>query len=234
MELNERIAFVRKAAGLSQEQLGELLGVTRQAVSKWESGQTTPDAVTVAKLCRTLHVSADFVLLGKEPDEEAAQKVSPPENCPLCGGVVLESHCFNCGYPPALGRDDDGVRYALLAPQTAFQDRSFLKQIDLFRGGAEPASPHAGEPNIFATFYTIRRSLKKQEVLWLATHIPHTYLMRIVADEGEADDSLLEKKEAAMPLPPMAEAPKTPLGFGGMVAAVVVGVIAALLILSLF
>lgn len=38
MELNERIASVRKAAGLTQEQLGELVGVSRQAVSKWESG----------------------------------------------------------------------------------------------------------------------------------------------------------------------------------------------------
>ena len=44
MELKDRIAAVRKAAGLTQEQLGELLGVTRQAVSKWESGQTVPDA----------------------------------------------------------------------------------------------------------------------------------------------------------------------------------------------
>ena len=40
MELKDRIAAVRKAAGLTQEQLGELLGVTRQAVSKWESGRT--------------------------------------------------------------------------------------------------------------------------------------------------------------------------------------------------
>lgn len=38
MELKDRIAAVRKAAGLTQEQLGELVGVTRQAVSKWESG----------------------------------------------------------------------------------------------------------------------------------------------------------------------------------------------------
>ena len=38
MELSERIAKVRKQAGLSQEQLGEKLGVSRQAVSKWESG----------------------------------------------------------------------------------------------------------------------------------------------------------------------------------------------------
>ena len=38
MELNERITMVRKAMGLTQEQLGELVGVSRQAVSKWESG----------------------------------------------------------------------------------------------------------------------------------------------------------------------------------------------------
>ena len=53
MELKDRIAAVRKAAGLTQEQLGELLGVTRQAVSKWESGQTTPDAATIAALCKS-------------------------------------------------------------------------------------------------------------------------------------------------------------------------------------
>ena len=38
MELKERIALARKQAGLSQEQLGEKLGVSRQAVRKWESG----------------------------------------------------------------------------------------------------------------------------------------------------------------------------------------------------
>ena len=38
MELKERIALARKQAGLSQEQLGEKLGVSQQAVSKWERG----------------------------------------------------------------------------------------------------------------------------------------------------------------------------------------------------
>lgn len=38
MELKDRITLARKQAGLSQEQLGEQLGVSRQAVSKWESG----------------------------------------------------------------------------------------------------------------------------------------------------------------------------------------------------
>ena len=77
MELNERIAFVRRAAGLSQEQLGEQLGVTRQAVSKWESGQTVPDAITISRLCQVLNVSADFVLLGKEPEESAPERPVP-------------------------------------------------------------------------------------------------------------------------------------------------------------
>ena len=38
MEFHERLSFLRKAAGLTQEQLGARVGVTRQAVSKWESG----------------------------------------------------------------------------------------------------------------------------------------------------------------------------------------------------
>ena len=86
MELKDRIAAVRKAAGLTQEQLGELLGVTRQAVSKWESGQTTPDAATIAALCEKLHVSADYVLLGKEPGEGQTAAYEPPDTCPCCGG----------------------------------------------------------------------------------------------------------------------------------------------------
>lgn len=81
MELKDRIAAVRRAAGLTQEQLGELVGVTRQAVSKWEAGQTVPDALTVAKLCEALHVSADYVLLGKEPEEQTAPE---PEEAYVC------------------------------------------------------------------------------------------------------------------------------------------------------
>ena len=89
MELNERIASVRRAAGLTQEQLGELVGVSRQAVSKWESGQAVPDALTIAALCQKLHVSADYILLGTDPEENsetntAAPSPEFPDTCPLC------------------------------------------------------------------------------------------------------------------------------------------------------
>ena len=64
MTLGERIALARKKAGLSQEQLGDRLGVSRQAVSKWESSQANPDVAYVAELCRIYGVSCDWLLLG--------------------------------------------------------------------------------------------------------------------------------------------------------------------------
>ena len=64
MTLGERIALARKKAGLSQEQLGDRLGVSRQAVSKWESSQANPDVAYVAELCRICGVSCDWLLLG--------------------------------------------------------------------------------------------------------------------------------------------------------------------------
>ena len=87
MELNERIAAVRKAAGLTQEQLGELVNVSRQAVSKWESGQAVPDALTIAELCRKLHVSADYLLLGTDPENTPAGYL--PLQRPQRGGHPL-------------------------------------------------------------------------------------------------------------------------------------------------
>ena len=73
MTLGERIALARKQAGLSQEQLGEQLGVSRQAVSKWESGQTNPDVAYIAELCRLFGVSSDWLLLGRE-ERQAGQQ----------------------------------------------------------------------------------------------------------------------------------------------------------------
>ena len=66
MDLADRLQELRKKAGYSQEQVAEKLGLSRQAISKWESGQGKPEIDNVVKLTEIYHVSADYILLGME------------------------------------------------------------------------------------------------------------------------------------------------------------------------
>lgn len=65
MELGERISLYRRNRNLTQEELAARMGVTPQAVSKWERKQSFPDVTMLPELCRILEVSADL-LLGTE------------------------------------------------------------------------------------------------------------------------------------------------------------------------
>lgn len=67
MTIGEKIASRRRAAGLSQEVLANQLGVSRQAVSRWENNESLPDTEKVLQLCRVLCVSADDLLLEGPP-----------------------------------------------------------------------------------------------------------------------------------------------------------------------
>ena len=60
--LSEKISEGRRAAGLTQEKLGALLGVSPQAVSKWENAECMPDLTLIPALCEVLHTSADELL----------------------------------------------------------------------------------------------------------------------------------------------------------------------------
>ena len=66
MEIGQRIAELRKKQGMTQEQLADILGTTRQAVSKWESGKSTPDLYYAIAMGRHFGVSMDYLLLGSE------------------------------------------------------------------------------------------------------------------------------------------------------------------------
>ena len=69
--LGIRIKKARKQEGLTQEQLAEVIGVSRSAISKWESGDMEPTINNLAGLARVLNVSTDY-LLGL--DENAANR----------------------------------------------------------------------------------------------------------------------------------------------------------------
>ena len=51
MTIGEKISLRRRTAGLSQEALAARLGVSRQAVSRWETGESLPDAEKIVQLC---------------------------------------------------------------------------------------------------------------------------------------------------------------------------------------
>lgn len=66
--LSETIYRLRRRAGLSQEQLAETIGVSRQAISKWESGTSTPELDKLLALSECFHVTLDE-LTGRTPCE---------------------------------------------------------------------------------------------------------------------------------------------------------------------
>ena len=62
IKINEQIAFLRKQKGLTQEELANALGVTNQAVSKWESAQCCPDIQLLPDLAKIFDVSIDELI----------------------------------------------------------------------------------------------------------------------------------------------------------------------------
>lgn len=71
MSFNENLTRFRKQAGMSQEDLAEKLQLTRQTISKWETGLSEPDLSTLEQLCKLLQVSPDELLLGKKKEDSA-------------------------------------------------------------------------------------------------------------------------------------------------------------------
>lgn len=69
MALSEKLYELRKKSGLSQEQLAEQLDVSRQAISKWESGKSVPESDTLISISKYFNVTLDYLM--KEDDSTA-------------------------------------------------------------------------------------------------------------------------------------------------------------------
>lgn len=86
MTFGERLMSLRRARGLSQEALGDMLDVTRQTVSKWERGDSTPELEKLVELSRIFGVSLDE-LAGIECTERPgdAAQAQPEQSAPGAG-----------------------------------------------------------------------------------------------------------------------------------------------------
>ena len=76
MALSEKLYTLRKKSGLSQEQLAEQLNVSRQAISKWESGSSSPESDKLIAISRYFHVSLDYLM---KEDEDPFVDAPPIE-----------------------------------------------------------------------------------------------------------------------------------------------------------
>ena len=79
MNMADRIQSLRKTKGISQERLADKIGVSRQAVSKWESEQSAPDIEKVILLSEFFDVTTDYLLKGIEPvvNDSTVKKYKP-------------------------------------------------------------------------------------------------------------------------------------------------------------
>ena len=71
--LSERIYKFRRKSGLSQEQLAEKIGVSRQAISKWESGTSTPELETLLALSDCFSITLDELVKDETANQEASE-----------------------------------------------------------------------------------------------------------------------------------------------------------------
>jgi transcriptional regulator with XRE-family HTH domain len=104
MTLPERLVKLRKLAGLSQEEVADKLEVTRQTVSKWETGQSSPDLDKVLPLCSLYNVTPDELLHDggteeadaemlkgnfERAEEQADRMIAKKRLLGILGGVML-------------------------------------------------------------------------------------------------------------------------------------------------
>lgn len=88
MKLSDKIIKLRKTAGMSQEDLAQKLNVSRQAISRWESGTAMPDANNILQLSKLFGVTTDYLLNDDYQSDDDLPKVKAVQNDDL-GQIMI-------------------------------------------------------------------------------------------------------------------------------------------------
>ena len=86
--LSEKLYKLRKNSGLSQEQLAEKLNVSRQAISKWESGTAVPESEKLVTISNYFGVSVDYLLKDEEEKVNGTDN-SVEEKTKMIAGIII-------------------------------------------------------------------------------------------------------------------------------------------------
>lgn len=101
MTLGEKIASARKEKGMTQEMLAEQLGVTRQAVARWETGKALPGTANLFMLRQLLGIPLEAAdMEATDLEGTTGTEKSPPIHCGCASGLLIRqgraSPCWMC------------------------------------------------------------------------------------------------------------------------------------------
>ena len=91
MALSEKLFALRKKSGLSQEQLAEQINVSRQAISKWESGQSVPESDKLLAISQYFNVTLDYLMKEDIPSSNGREDspMQSPERTKWLLGIII-------------------------------------------------------------------------------------------------------------------------------------------------
>lgn len=92
MKIEDKLLKLRKEKGLSQEEVADILNVSRQTISKWETGQSTPDFDKILPICELYEISCDELL--KSTEEEIKVELSNRDMYSKGIGLSIFLYCF--------------------------------------------------------------------------------------------------------------------------------------------
>lgn len=92
MSFRDNLLFLRDSRNMTQEQLAMLLGVTRQAVSKWEAGASTPDMDRLVRLCEIFEVDLDELIRGDVTTAHVNRALAVPVDAPQTDVTGYDPH----------------------------------------------------------------------------------------------------------------------------------------------
>lgn len=116
MILADKIIQLRKKSGWPQEELAAQMGVSRQSVSKWESGQSIPDLDKILKLSALFNVSTDFLLKDELSDAPVAVDQAPEADAAVRTVSMEEADAFLTLQAQAAPKIALGVSLCILSP----------------------------------------------------------------------------------------------------------------------
>lgn len=155
MDFSEKLLTLRKANDMTQEQLAEKLDVSRQSISKWESGQATPELEKIVAMSAVFNVTTDYLLKSSEIDDLSVKtEMLEKQQQMMLGREQKQRQVFSC------------VMYSVVVYlvffAVCFIERFFFHELDV-SGGQEILFAEFLIATAVVIFICVKKLGKKQE-----------------------------------------------------------------------